>query len=113
ERKLGAKTFRNKFKTITADNGTEFALHKEIERSCINAGFRTTIYFCHPYCSSERGTNENTNKLIRKYIPKGADIGKYTSTQIKEIENTINNYPRELFGGLSTNEYKTLCNINI
>lgn len=113
ERKLGAKTFRNKFKTITSDNGTEFALHKEIERSCINAGFRTTLYFCHPYCSSERGTNENTNKLIRKYIPKGEDIGKYTSTQIKEIENKINNYPRELFGGLSANEYKALCNINI
>lgn len=113
ERKLGAKTFRNKFKTITADNGTEFALHKEIERSCINAGFRTTLYFCHPYCSSERGTNENTNKLIRKYIPKGADIGKYTSTQIKDIENKINNYPRELFGGLSANEYKALCDINV
>ena len=57
--------------------------------------------------------NARTKLCIRKYIPKGADIGKYTSTQIKEIENTINNYPRELFGGLSTNEYKTLCNINI
>lgn len=113
ERKMGAKAFRNKFKTITADNGSEFALHKEIEHSCINAGLRTTIYFCHPFCSSERGTNENTNKLIRKYIPKGADIGKYTTAQIKEFENEINNYPREIFGGLSSNEYKALCNINI
>ena len=113
ERKLGAKAFRNKFKTITADNGTEFAMHKEIERSCINVGFRTTIYFCHPYRSGERGTNENTNKLIRKYIPKGEDIGKYTTAQIKDIENRINNYPRELFNGLSSNEYKALCNINI
>lgn len=113
ERKTGAKAFRNKFKTITADNGSEFAMHKEIEHSCINAGLRTTIYFCHPFCSSERGTNENTNKLIRKYIPKGTDIGKYTSAQIKEIENKINNYPRELFGGMSSNEYKSMCNINI
>ena len=113
ERKLGAKAFRNKFKTITADNGTEFAMHKEIERSCINVGFRTMVYFCHPYRSCERGTNENTNKLIRKYIPKGEDIGKYTAAQIKDIENKINNYPRELFGGLSANEYKALCNVGI
>lgn len=113
ERKIGAKAFRNKFKTITADNGSEFAMHKEIERSCISAGFRTTVYFCHPFCSSERGTNENTNKLIRKYIPKGADIGKYTTAQIKEIENKINNYPREMFGGLSANEYKALCDIKV
>lgn len=113
ERKLGAKTFRTKFKTITADNGSEFALHKEIEHSCINAGYRTAIYFCHPYRSGERGTNENTNKLIRKYIPKGEDISKYTTAQIKEIESKINNYPREMFGGLSANEYKALCNINI
>lgn len=112
ERKMGARAFKDKFKSITADNGSEFALHKEIERSCISAGFRTTVYFCHPFCSSERGTNENTNKLIRKYIPKGADIGKYTTAQIKDFENEINNYPRELFGGLSSNEYKALCNIS-
>lgn len=113
ERKLGAKAFRNKFKTITADNGTEFALHKELEHSCLNAGFRTTIYFCHPYASYERGTNENANRLIRKYIPKGADIGRYTAAQIKGIEDKINNYPREMFGGLSSNEYKSLCGIDI
>lgn len=111
ERKLGIKRFRQKFKTITADNGSEFALHKELELSCLAVGKRTSVYFCHPYCSCERGTNENTNKLIRKYIPKGADIGQYSDADIKEIENKINNYPRKLFGGLSSNEYKKLCNI--
>lgn len=111
EKELGTDAFKKKFKTITADNGKEFSLHKEIEHSSLMAGMRTQLYFCHPYCSCERGTNENTNKLIRKYIPKGADIGKYSNADIKEIENKINNYPRFLFGGLSSNEYKRLCNI--
>lgn len=111
ERRYGSKKFRQKFKTITSDNGSEFALHKEIEHSVLTAGMRTRLYFCHPYCSSERGSNENANKLIRKYISKGADIGKYSNSDIKAIENKINNYPRLLFGGLSSNEYKRLCEI--
>ena len=111
EKEMGYKAFRNVFRTITCDNGSEFLKHKEIEMSCTKVGKRTTLYFCHPYCSGERGTNENTNKLIRKYIPKGADIGAYTDEQIKEIEDTINNYPRRIFGGLSSNEYRHLNGI--
>lgn len=107
EKELGTGTFKRIFKTITADNGGEFALHIDIETSCLTSGKRTTLYFCHPYASYERGSNENANKLIRKYIKKGEDIGKYSDEQIKEIENKINNYPRRLFGGKSTNEYKT------
>lgn len=111
ESRIGYDVFKRTFKTITCDNGVEFSKHKELELSNTCVGIRTQVYFCHPYCSSERGTNENSNKLIRKYIPKGCDIGDYSTERIQEIEDMINNYPRELFGGLSTNEYKRICNI--
>lgn len=111
EKEIGTENFRKTYRTITADNGSEFALHIDIENSCMEDTQRTDLYFCHPFCSSERGSNENANKLIRKYIKKGEDIGQYSDRQIKEIENIINNYPRRLFGGMSTNEYKRLHGI--
>ena len=52
----------------------------------------------------ERGTNENTNKLIRRFVPKGADIGEFSHERIKIIEHWINNYPRKIFNGKSSNE---------
>lgn len=104
ERQIGTPAFRKIFKTITCDNGMEFADWQSIENSCRTKGKRTTVYFCHPYCSQERGTNENINRMIRRWIPKGDDIGLYTPKEIKEIENWINNYPRPQFGGLSANE---------
>lgn len=112
EKEIGTDNFNNIFKTITADNGGEFALHTDIEKSCVTDTQRTALYFCHPFASYERGSNENANKLIRKYIKKGEDIGNYTDEQIKDIENKINNYPRRLFDGLSANEYKQICNIS-
>ena len=56
------------------------------------------------YCSYERGSNENNNKLIRRFIEKGVDIGKFSKKRIQEIENFMNNYPRKMFDGLSSNE---------
>lgn len=112
EKEIGTDNFKNIFKTITADNGGEFALHTDIEKSCVMDIQRTTLYFCHPFASCERGSNENANKLIRKYIKKGEDIGNYTDGQIKDIEDRINNYPRRLFNGLSANEYKRICNVS-
>ena len=104
ERKLGSKIFRNTFKTITCDNGSENLDFEGIERSALIKHKRTKVYYAHPYSAWERGTNENTNKMIRRFIPKGADIGKYTSKEIKLIEHWINNYPRRIFNGLSSNE---------
>lgn len=111
EKEIGTERFKSTYRTITADNGSEFALHIDIENSCTENTQRTMLYFCHPFCSGERGSNENANKLIRKYIKKGEDIGQYNDRQIKEIENNINNYPRRLFNGMSTNEYKRLHGI--
>lgn len=105
ERKLGSKTFRDTYKTITCDNGVEFLDFESLEKSIRNKRIkRTTIYYCHPYTSSERGTNENQNKLIRRFIPKGANIDDFTPEQIAYIENWINNYPRKLFNGKSSNQ---------
>ena len=111
ERTLGADTFRKKFLTITSDNGSEFADTERIENSCLYPTKRTALYFCHPYRSSERGSNENVNGLIRYWIPKGEDIGLYSNEQIQQIQDWINNYPRKKFGGMSTNEYKYLLGI--
>lgn len=99
ERKLGKKSFRSIYKTITVDNGVEFADYDSIVK-----GDRTLLFYCHPYSSFERGSNENQNKLIRRFIPKGDDIGLYSDQEIKEIENWINDLPRKLFNGLSSNE---------
>jgi IS30 family transposase len=76
ERKLGSE-FSNTFKTITCDNGCEFLDFDGIEKSIRNKQNRTKVYFAHPYSSWERGTNENINKMIRRFIPKGVDIAIY------------------------------------
>ena len=102
ERKYG-KEFYNKFKTITFDNGVEFMDYKRIEQSCLKKGTRTEIYYAHPYCSGERGSNENNNRMIRRWIPKGTIIDNITNKHIKEIENWLNNYPRAMFDYKSSN----------
>lgn len=104
ERKHGNK-FKEKFKTITVDNGSEFLDFKGIEESIKMPGEkRVTVYYAHPYSSWERGTNENSNKLIRRFIPKGTDIGNISKERIKYIENWMNNYPRKILGYKSAKE---------
>ena len=99
ERKLGARRFRAIFKSITFDNGTEFAAAERLERSCVNKRLpRTKVYFCHPYSSWERGTNENTNGMIRRRFPKGTNFAAVTNAQIAQAENWINHYPRKILG---------------
>ena len=93
--------FRTMFKSITCDNGGEFLDSEALERSCLHEGKRTAIYYAHPYSSYERGSNENANKLIRKFIKKGEDIGKLPVSYIKRVEKWINNYPCRIF------DYKT------
>lgn len=90
--------FKNVFKSITVDNGTEFAYCEGLERSVIGEGKRTQLYYCHPYSSWERGTNEVTNKLIRRKAPKGTSFDDMPEKEIEKIENWINNYPRRIHG---------------
>ena len=94
--------------TMTADNGKEFAKHEEIAQK-----LELNFYFCKPYHSWERGANENTNGLIRQYIPKGTDFSEITDKQIKWIENKLNNRPRKRLGYLTPNEkFKQIINQN-
>jgi transposase, IS30 family len=88
-------------KTMTYDNGLEMANHKWLTQ---NTGMK--IYFAHPYSSWERGTNENTNGLIRRFLPKGTDFNKVTMEQLKTIENNLNNRPRKVLGFKTPNEIR-------
>ena len=80
-------------KTLTTDNGTENFAYEKIQNE-----LNISCYFAHPYCSGERGTNENTNGLIRYYLPKGTDFATISDETIKTIENTLNNRPRKRLG---------------
>ena len=95
ERQYGA-SFSEIFKTITVDNGSEFADCEGIEKSCRRSGSRTTLYYCHPYTSCERGTNENINRMIRWHFPKGTSFDDVTAREVAEVAVWINDYPREI-----------------
>ena len=77
-------------RTVTTDNGTEFAAHEIIAEK-----LGTRVYFAHPYSSWENGAIENTNGLIRQYIPKKDHFCQYTDDFIKRIQDKLNNRPRK------------------
>lgn len=104
ERKLGEKRFRQMFKTITVDNGPEFSDCEGLERSRRNKKKRTALYYCHPYCSCERASNENQNRLIRRHVPKGTSFDGASRSRIQDIEDWMNNYPRKKFAWQTANE---------
>lgn len=104
ERRFGA-VFYKIFKTITVDNGSEFADCEGMEKKYRGKKKRTKIYYCHPYSSYERGTNEVNNRLIRRFIPKGLNFDDMTSKEIKEIEEWMNKYPRRNLG------YRSSCEL--
>ena len=108
EKSIGSDAFRYRYQSITSDNGVEFLDSDGISLSCIDGKPRTVYYYCHPYCSSERGSNENVNKLIRRWIPKGSDISQYTDAQIQQVADWCNDYPRRMYGGLSVRQHNDL-----
>jgi IS30 family transposase len=85
--------------TITVDNGKEFSDHRDIATV-----LQTEIYFSHPYCSWERGLNENTNGLIRQYFPKKYDFTRITSQDVQSVAARLNNRPRKTLGFRTPNE---------
>lgn len=80
-------------KTLTTDNGKENFAYEKIQKE-----LQISCYFAHPYCSGERGTNENTNGLIRYYLPKGTDFATISNEAIQKVENILNNRPRKRLG---------------
>lgn len=86
-------------KSMTYDNGIEMARHEIITKK---TGMK--IYFAHPYSSWERGTNENTNGLIRRYLPKGTDFTKISEKTLYNIQHKLNNRPRKIIAYKTPNE---------
>jgi IS30 family transposase len=85
--------------TLTVDNGKEFASHESIAET-----LQIKVYFADPYSAWQRGLNENTNGLIRQYVPKGSDVRMLTDRQINHIMDRLNNRPRKSLGFLTPNE---------
>ena len=85
--------------TLTVDNGKEFASHESVAET-----LQIKVYFADPYSAWQRGLNENTNGLIRQYVPKGSDVRILTDEQIQHIMDRLNNRPRKSLGFLTPNE---------
>lgn len=94
--------YRSTLKTITFDNGKEFAFHEQISEA-----LQSEAYFAHPYHSWERGLNENHNGLIRQYLPKGMPLDKVTQDEVDEIARKMNQRPRKLLGFKTPEEVYT------
>ena len=98
ERRFGVVNFRETFKTITTDNGSEFADYEGIEESFTGSSIpRTSQYYCDAYCSWQRGSNEVANRFIRRFLPKGTSFKGITRSLVKKIQKFINTYPRKMF----------------
>ena len=91
-----------KVKTLTYDNGLEFARHAEVSKELKAKG-----YFCAPYHSSEKGGVENFNGLVRQYFPKGSDFREISSSTHRRVEDEINQRPRKTLNYKSPSELET------
>jgi IS30 family transposase len=102
-RKAFAEEFRHLPKglkrTLTYDQGFEMAQHKLFSKET-----KITVYFAHPHSPWERGTNENTNGLIRQYFPKGTDFSKISNNRLKEVQDELNDRPRKTLGFYTPHE---------
>jgi len=102
-RKAFAEEFRQLPKglkrTLTYDQGFEMAQHKLFSKET-----EITVYFAHPSSPWERGTNENTNGLIRQYFPKGTDFSKISKDRLKEVQDELNDRPRKVLGFYTPHE---------
>lgn len=93
------KPYKDRVHTLTFDNGSEFVTHEKIAKA-----LDAQTYFAHPYSSWERGINENTNGLIRQFLPKGSDFRNISWKQVKNIIDNLNNRPRKTRAYLTPNQ---------
>ncbi len=92
--------FSQVIKTITTDNGSEFLDGAGIKEA---AGC-DEVYYAHPYCSWEKGSNENGNRVLRRFLPKGTDFSTIRERELQRIEDWVNNYPRRILGYKTANQ---------
>ena len=87
------KPHKDNWHNLTLDNGKEFAEHERMA-----ASLETEIFFAHPYCSWERGLNENDNGLLRQYFPKEMELLEITDAQVQQAVERLNHRPRKVLG---------------
>lgn len=105
EKETGIVKFREIYKSITTDNGSEFLDWKGIERSYTKSKKKRVMqYYADAYSSWQRGTNENINKMIRRFLPKGSSFKDLKEEDVERIEKWINNYPRKMFNYKTSEE---------
>lgn len=95
--------FREKFRSVTTDNGSEFMEYAKLVRS-IHGGKRFEVWYCHSYAAWEKGCNENHNRMIRRWFPKGTAFEKVSKAEIAAVQNWMNNYPRKILNWATPNE---------
>lgn len=108
ERKIGTKRFADTFKKIIVDDGSEFLNHKQMEMSLKGNKKRTNIFFVTLIAPGNVGPMNQTNGMIRRFIPKGTPISSVLKREVKEIENWLNNYPRRILNGKSSLQMEAL-----
>ena len=86
--------FKERFKSITTDNGSEFLQYEQLRRS-VRGGVRFDIWYCHSYSAWEKGSVENNNRMIRRFFPKGSSFEKVSKKQVQQVQDWMNNYPRK------------------
>ena len=94
-RRYFGRDWQTIFQTLTSDNGPEFSDQNSID------ALGVMMFYCHPQSPHERGTNEVTNKLIRRKFPKGKSLASVTQAQATQVQHWVNNYSRPMFGGRS------------
>lgn len=108
EMALGTELFKQVFPVILTDNGTEFAEREELEAS-IKGGLRSIIFYCRPYCSSDKPHCERNHEFVRYVIPKGYSLESFTQADMTKLTNHVNSYPRKaLFGRTPYQVAKTI-----
>ncbi|MGP4945289.1 IS30 family transposase, partial [Pseudoalteromonas nigrifaciens] len=94
--------YKDRVITVTLDNGKEFAHHEHVAQ-----GLEADVYFAHPYSSWERGINENTNGLLRRFFPKGTDFMALSEAEIQAAVDKLNHRPRKTRGYKTPHELFT------
>lgn len=103
ERSYGGQFYKI-FKTITFDNGSEFKDYENIEKARRRKGKRFDMYYAHPLSPHERGSNENNNRFIRRWFPKGTGFSNVSQQAINKLETWVSEYPRKMFSGKSSKD---------
>ena len=96
--------FRQKFRSITTDNGSEFMEYDKLVKSCRSKSSRFDIYYCHSYSAWEKGSVENHNRMIRRFFPKGTNFDEVSPAEVQRVQDWMNRYPRRVLGWQTPDE---------